>query len=198
MFKAIKVSWIKRYSIDKIDDNWADLIDNFLSLLPENRKNVHKYGPERFNKIIKANIPVISSLFTAFKSLKYKFPTCPSTMDNSWFNQNIFYNMNFTRKQPNSPKSTFLTPTFYGIADTYHTMTVKDFYQQGKFVTNDQLNNYTNTTIINMQYNNLKNHITAHIGMNKKYDAIAKEILPQRKHTYSTTSAQFQNIKKGS
>ena len=27
--KAIKVSWIKRYSIDKIDDNWADIIDTF-------------------------------------------------------------------------------------------------------------------------------------------------------------------------
>ena len=27
--KAIKVSWIKRYSIDKIDDYWADMIDTF-------------------------------------------------------------------------------------------------------------------------------------------------------------------------
>ena len=27
--KAIKVSWIKRYCIDKIDDNWADIIDTF-------------------------------------------------------------------------------------------------------------------------------------------------------------------------
>ena len=31
-----------------------------------------------------------------------------------------------------------------------------------------------------MQYQNLKTHIKAHIGPNKKYDAIALEKLPQK------------------
>ena len=101
-------------------------------------------------------------------------------MDNSWLNQSVFYNMNFTRKQPNSCKQTFLTPTFYGIPDTLHTLTLKDFFQAGTFITNINLNLITNSNIMNLQYLNLKNHIQTHIGHNKKYDAIAKEKLPQK------------------
>ena len=49
-----------------------------------------------------------------------------------------------------------------------------------------------------MQYQNLKNHIKAHIGPNKKYDAIPLEKLPQKIHTFSTTAELLQNIKNGS
>ena len=97
--QAIKVSWIKRYSIDKIDDNWADMIDTFFQITPNTRHIIHNFGPERFNKIIKAEIPVISSLFTAYKTFKHYFPTDPSTMDNSWLNQCAFYNTNLTRRK---------------------------------------------------------------------------------------------------
>ena len=51
---------------------------------------------------------------------------------------------------------------------------------------------------MNLQYLNLKNHIQTHIGHNKKYDAIAKEKLPQKKHTYSTINEFFHNVKQGS
>ena len=196
--KAIKVSWIKRYSVDKIDDNWADIIDTFFQITPDNRHTIHNFGPERFNKIIKADIPVISSLFSAYKTFKHNFPTDPSTMDNSWLNQCAFYNMNICRKQPNSHKKTFLTPTFYGIPDTFHTLTLKDLHQGGAFITKESLNQLTNTNIMLMQYQNLKNHIRAHIGLNKKYDAIALEKQPQKKDTFSTAAGFLNHIKKGS
>ena len=196
--KAIKVSWIKRYSIDLIDDNWADIIDSFFHITPNTRHIIHNFGPERFNKIIKADIPVISSLFSAYKAFKHNFPTNPSTMDNSWLNQCAFYNMNITRKQINSQKKIFLTPTFYGIPDTFHTLTLKDLLPQGVFITNESLNQLTNTTVISMQYQNLKTHIKAHIGPNKKYDAIALEKLPQKKYTFSTAVGLLHSIKKGS
>ena len=138
--KAIKISWIKRYSVDKIDDNWADIIDSFFQISPDTRHTIHKFGPERFNKIIKADIPVLSSLFSAYKIFKQNFPTDPSTMDNSWLNQGAFYNMNITRKQLNSSKKCFLTPTFYGIPDIYHTLTLKDLHPGGTFITNTSLN----------------------------------------------------------
>ena len=195
---AIKVSWIKRYSIDKIDDNWADMIDTFFQITPDTRHTIHDFGPERFNKIIKAEIPVISSLFTAYKTFKHHFPSDPSTMDNSWLNQCIFYNMNLTRKQPNSQKKVFLTPTFYGIPDTNHTLTVKDLFPRGMFISITSLNQLTATTIMPMQYLNLKQHIKAHIGPTKKYDAVALEKHPQKKHTFSTVVGLLQNIKKGS
>ena len=196
--KAIKVSWIKRYSIDKIDDNWADIIDTFFGITPDTRHTIHNFGPERFNKIIKADIPVISSLFYAYKTFKHNFPTSPETMDNSWLNQCVFYNMNITRKQVNSQKKTFLTPTFYGIPDIYHTLTLKDLFPQGIFISNASLNQLTSTTVMHMQYQNLKMHIKAHIGPNKKYDAIALEKKPQKRHTFSTTTSLLLSIKKGS
>ena len=196
--KAIKVSWIKRYCVDKIDDNWADIIDSFFKITPDTRHTINNFGPERFNKILKADIPVISSLFIAYKTFRHNFPTPPNTMDNSWLKQCAFYNMNITRKQINSTKKIFLTPTFYGIPDKYHTLTLKDLFPQGAFITHVSLNRLTNSTLINMQYQNLKSHIKAHIGPNKKYNAIALEKLPQKRHTYSTASELLQSIKKGS
>ena len=196
--KAIKVSWIKRYSIDKLDDNWADIIDNYFQLTPDTRHHIHKFGPERFNNIIKDNIPVISSLFEAYKSFKHQFPTKPDKMDNSWLNQNVFYNMNITRKQPNTKEKVFLKPTFYGISDTFHTLSIKDLYPSGIFISNEALNTLTATTIQNLQYLSLKNHIKTHIGPGKKYDALAKEKLPQKKFTHSNTNDLMNSITKGS
>ena len=49
-----------------------------------------------------------------------------------------------------------------------------------------------------MQYQSLKFHIKAHIGPNKKYDAIPLEKLPQKPHTFSTPAGLLRNIKRGS
>ena len=196
--KAIKVSWIKRYCIDMIDDHWADKIDNYYKLTPLTRKTLLEYGPERFNNIIKEEIPVISNLFLAYKNFKHNFPTTPETMDNSWINQCAFYNLNITRKQPNTKQRTFLKPTFYGIPDRYHTLTLKDFFPSGSFITNEALNTLTESQVHPLQYTNLKHHIKSHIGHNKKYDAIPKGSLPQKKHTYATTLKQMTTIRKGS
>ena len=98
--RAIKCSWIKRYTIDQLDDHWADMLDKHFSLTPDTRKTILTYGPERFNDLIKKNIPGISSIFEAYKAVKSNFPTSPDTLDNSWLRQNVFYNTNFTRKQP--------------------------------------------------------------------------------------------------
>ena len=72
---ALKTSWIRRYVIDQLDDHWADLAK-------ENRDKILDYGPEKFDSIIKANLPGISSIFTAYKKVKNLFPTDPETMDN--------------------------------------------------------------------------------------------------------------------
>ena len=113
-------------------------------------------------------------------------------------NQCAFYNRNITRKQPNSTKNVFLTPTFYGIPDTFHTLTLKDLFPRGAFITHTSLNQLTNKTIMDLQYQNLKTHIKAHIGPNKKYDAIPLEKLPQKLHTFSTPGDLLHHIKKGS
>ena len=86
------------------------------------------------------------SIFSAYKTLKQHFPTGPETLDNSWLCQPLFYNNNFTRKLPNSTKT-----TFFGLPDKAHTLTVHDFYPNGKFIPLAILNVLTeskcNTTI---------------------------------------------------
>ena len=141
--KAIKCSWVKRYCIDKLDDHWADKLDSFFNITPDTRYTITKFGPERFNPIINEHIPGLSSIFATYKTLRKHFPTGPETLDNSWLCQPLFYNLNFTRKMPNSFKTTFLKPTFYGLPDRAHTLTVQDFYPNGRFISLTSLNTIT-------------------------------------------------------
>ena len=53
--RAIKCSWLKRYTVDQLDDHWADMLDKHFSLTPDTRKTILTYGPEQFNDIIKKN-----------------------------------------------------------------------------------------------------------------------------------------------
>ena len=133
---AIKVAWLRRYAILQTNDHWADILDTHLGLSPETRTQVFKFGPERFNKIIKANLPAISGIMAAYKIFAQQFPNTIESNDNSWLHQPIFYNTNFTRKYPGKgKKNTHLTPTFYGLGDHLHTLSVKDFYDSMIFKT---------------------------------------------------------------
>ena len=183
--KAIKCSWVKRYCIDLLDDHWADILDSIFKLTPETRHTILKYGAERFNKIKNMKIPGLSSIMSSYKTLKQQFPTCPSTQDNSWLFQPVFFNTNFTRQYPNSKKTTFLTPTFYGLQDSAHTLTLIELFPHGKFIDKDTLNTLTGSNLMEMQYNNLRAHINHRVGPNKFYDAIPKLKLPKKKHTHT-------------
>ena len=44
--QSIKVSWIKRYCIRKVDDHWADNIDTHFKLTKNTRTNLLDYGPK--------------------------------------------------------------------------------------------------------------------------------------------------------
>ena len=92
---------------------------------------------------------------------------------------------------------TFLKPTFYVLLDRHHTMTVKDFFPRSVFITPLELNTLTNSTIMPMQYNNLKAHIRSKIGHNKHYDAIPSMNMPHKKIKNNITSLMT-SIKKGS
>jgi hypothetical protein len=106
--------------------------------------------------------------------------------------------MNFTRKQPKNKKEVFLKPTFYGIPDKFHTLTVQELYPGGLFIKIPALNTLTDSKIIKMQYDNLKAHVKAKIGTNKFYDAIPLMNLPQKINTHSNITTLMQSIKKGS
>ena len=139
-YDAIKVSWIRCYAIDMIDDHWAEMIDTHYALTPDTRYQILEYGPLKFNKIIKADIPFISSLYKSYNVLKMNFLTHPNTHDNSWLHQNVFYNNNFSKKYPNNNKTTLLTPTFFDIPDSHHKLQIIYFYSHNTFITPKELN----------------------------------------------------------
>ena len=196
---AIKVVWLRRYAILKTNDHWADIIDTHLGLTTDTRTEIFKFGPERFNKIIKLKLPAISGIMAAFKVFTQNIPNTIESNDNSWLHQPIFYNNNFTRKYPGKCKqSTYLTPTFYGLEDQHHTLSVMDFYEAMAFKTVDQIELTTGTKLSTIQYASLKGHITSHIGHHKKYDGLVKETTPQKKYTFSNTKDFLNNNKKGS
>ena len=180
---ALKTSWVRRYVIDKLDDHWADLVDSFFNISIENRDKILEYGPEKFNGIIKANLPGISSIFAGFKNVKNLFPTDPEAMDNAWIMQNIFYNLNFTRKNPDNKSIIHLTPGFYGIPETHHSLKVIDFYPRGTFISKEALEEKIEVTLVELSYNNLKSHIKAKIGQQKKYQAIPLKCAQKREPT---------------
>ena len=167
----------------------AKMIDTHFSLTPDNRHEILQFGPEKFNKLIKLNIPCISSIFKSYKIFKHNFPTQPDTNDNSWLQQNIFYNNNFFSKQPNNNRTTFLTTTFFGLPDTYHKLNVINFYSHNTFITHDKLNTMTNTNLHTLHYNNLKFQITSKIGHTKKNDALQKLNNPKKKSHTATPKA---------
>lgn len=179
---ANKVAWLRRYAIIKTNDHWADIIDTHLGLTIDTRTDIFKFGPERFNKLIKFNLPAISGIMAAYKVLAQQFPNTIESNDNTWLHQPVFYNNNFTRKYPGKCKQTIhLTPTFYGLEDQLHTFSVMDFYNSMTFKTNKQIELTTGTKLTTIQYASLKGHITSHIGHQKKYDGLVKETTPQKK-----------------
>ena len=60
--QAITVAWLRRYGILKTNDYWADIIDTHLGLTIDTRTDIFNFGPERFNKLIKLNLPAISGI----------------------------------------------------------------------------------------------------------------------------------------
>ena len=94
--------------------------------------------------------------------------------------------MKFARTQPRTKQLTHLTPSFYGIPNSFHTLRLIDFYPNLSFITNQDLNTMTNTTIIPLDYKNFEKHIKRNVGLNKTYDSIVKKT-PQRKHTKNNT-----------
>ena len=104
-------------------------------------------------------------------------------MDNAWLMQNIFYNINFSRKNPDNKSTIHLTHGFYGIPEIHHTLKVIDFFPRGIFISKETLEEKIEATMVELSYNNLKTHIKAKIGHQKKYQAIPLKCAQKKGNT---------------
>ena len=105
-FHGLKCSWIKRYTVDKIDDHWADMLNMQLKLTPSTRQLMLELGAEKFNVIVKKNIPCISGFIKSYQFLKHNFPTDIELKDNRWLTQPVFYNKNIITTLPGNSINT--------------------------------------------------------------------------------------------
>ena len=53
-FSGLKLSWIRRYALNKINDHWCDIIDTLCGIEDINdRKKILSWGSEYFTEAIK-------------------------------------------------------------------------------------------------------------------------------------------------
>ena len=179
-----------------IEDHWCDILDTRLGLTPDTRKNLLNWGPYKLDKAIAKGIPSLSQFLAALKRLQQNFVTDPGADDNRWLKQPIYYSHNITVKKFGQ-QHTHLEPNDYGMKDKQAHIRVIDVYENLKFISQGSLEKKYNIKMCNLRYLSLRNHITRHIGFNKKYPAIAKEVKP-RKHTVSTVEELMEKNVKGS
>ena len=77
-FKWLKVSWIKRYATDRLDDHWEDIIDRELKLSKGRRARILTWGTEALTCMINKKFPCIESFFKAWIELKTSYHFRPA------------------------------------------------------------------------------------------------------------------------
>ena len=105
--------------------------------------------------------------------------------------------MNFNRKNPDNNSTVNLTPGFYGISERYHTLSVIDLFPRGTFISKENLEQKTETRMVALSYNNLKNHVKSKIGQQKKIPGNPLEMHPKERFTPHYKKPDVK-IKKGS
>ena len=69
-FKSLKISWIKRYATDRLDDRWANIINREVKLSKGRRGQILTWGTEALTSLINKKFPCIEGFFKARVNLK--------------------------------------------------------------------------------------------------------------------------------
>ena len=88
----VKVSWIKRYATDRLDDHWADIIDRELKISRGRRRQILTWGTEALTCMINKKYPCIESFFKAWIDFKTSFHFRPAKTHNNLLHSPIFFN----------------------------------------------------------------------------------------------------------
>merc|ERR1711923_675193 len=128
-FLSLKISWVKRYASDTLDDHWADLIDLQLKVDRPNRSQILNWGTEAFNDLVDSHLPCLYSFFSAWRLFKTWFnQRSPSThnnllhspvFDNPWILRRPEVADFFTYRQKEN-RDHHINPLDYGLSRTDH------------------------------------------------------------------------------
>ena len=123
-FLSLKISWVKRYAADALDDHWADLIDLKLGVDRTNRNQILDWGTEAFNDLVNSRLPCIHSFFNAWLLFKTCFHQKSPTTHNNLLHSPLFLNPWILRKPEVADfftykwkvnKDGFIDPLNYGL-----------------------------------------------------------------------------------
>ena len=90
-FKSLKISWIKRNAIDKLDDHWADIIDRELKISKGRRAQILTWGTEAITCMISKKFPCIEGFFKAWVDFKTSYHFRPARTHNNLLHSPIFF-----------------------------------------------------------------------------------------------------------
>jgi hypothetical protein len=90
--KAIKTSWVKRYATDRLNNHWCDILDTQFGLTPNTRETIYEWGANKFDNVIKLNLPCVSGFIKCYQEFCKNFFTEPNPRENRWLSAPFFHN----------------------------------------------------------------------------------------------------------
>ena len=199
-FHGLKVSWVKRYAIQGVDDHWADLLDIQLGLQPTSREELLLWGSEKLSRYIRRGARCLTGILASYQLLKSNFPTPIEKLDNRWFTQPVFHNLNITMKDINSKRKEVtltLKPNNFGLSSQMNTVRVCDLYEAGEFISNDKLSELNGSYVQPLTHHSLMSIFKDLIGENKKYEGFPVMAIPAL-NTVDSIGALMTKTPKGS
>ena len=145
-FTGLKLSWLRRYAIQQIDDHWCDILDTECGITNKSdRIKILGWGAEFFTPIIKKKIPGISEFLQALQTLNRNWVTPKEEKDNRWLHQPIFYNcrIKISKTKGFPKKLTHTTPELLGLNNNIKTRSLRviDFLNNNNLLPNNNTGN---------------------------------------------------------
>ena len=198
---GLRVSWIRRYSIEKYDDHWTDLLDQLLGIEKEDRHNILTWGNCSFNAAIAQGKIILTEMLKCLSTFIRKFPSPVENNDNTWLNQSIFNNdaIRLQSPTPSNPNRTLpLQQGDYGLSKYTKGISLNMCYQGGIFKSKNDLELALKEPILPFHYTNLRHHVKHNIGPDKPFPAIPIPNKKVPKHVKQSVTECIIGAKNGS
>merc|ERR1711936_753355 len=101
-FQSLRLAWVRRYTYGNgtpLNYHWCDILDKILGVSPQERILILNRGSEFLTKKVHKYYPCLTEFLISLQELQKKWLTLPTTGDNRWEFQPVFYNPNINFKQ---------------------------------------------------------------------------------------------------
>ena len=208
-FTGLKLSWLRRYAIQQIDDHWCDILDIECGITNKSdRIKILGWGAEFFTPIINKKIPGISDFLQALQILNRNWVTPKEEKDNRWLHQPIFYNcrIKISKTKGFPKKLKYTTPELLGLNINIKTRSLRviDFLNNNNLIPNNNTGNRIVAHVTGLSQNDFINTHALNKSFKKLFEpgqVFANHIptlCEQPLHTFAEIKDLFKATKRGS